>query len=308
MASVTSLKADLGEYLREQRHGAKLSLRQLADLAGVSNPYLSQIERGLKKPSAEILQQLAKGLRISAESLYVRAGILDEQDDRQAGTRAAILADPLLVERQKRVLLDIYAAFCAENDRAAAPAVPDPDPSADPDADPSAVPDADRDAVPDADHEAGPAADRADPGASVGTPDRTPASSTRAARTTARKTARTTRRTTPKGSSCTLSTTSAVPPPPPCTPWSASPTWRLRRPARPRSAPPRPGRRPAPTSTPPPCRPGCCSCRASPSARPSPPSRRAWRPPGAPRSATTSSPSADAASSSGCVSSAPRRT
>jgi len=205
MASVTSLKADLGEYLREQRHGAKLSLRQLADLAGVSNPYLSQIERGLKKPSAEILQQLAKGLRISAESLYVRAGILDEQDDRQAGTRAAILADPLLVERQKRVLLDIYAAFCAENDRAAAPAgpdadpsaVPDPDPSADPDADPSAVPDAGSDAH----HEAGPAADRADPGASVGTPDRTPPSSTRAARTTARKTARTTRRTTPKGSS-----------------------------------------------------------------------------------------------------------
>jgi len=119
MASVTSLKADLGEYLREQRHGAKLSLRQLADLAGVSNPYLSQIERGLKKPSAEILQQLAKGLRISAESLYVRAGILDEQDDRQVETKAAILADSLLAERQKRVLLDIYDAFCAENLRAA---------------------------------------------------------------------------------------------------------------------------------------------------------------------------------------------
>src|SRR4051794_29869763 len=119
MASVTSLKADLGEYLREQRHGAKLSLRQLADLAGVSNPYLSQIERGLKKPSADILQQLAKGLRISAESLYVRAGILDEQDDRQVETKAAILADSLLAERQKRVLLDIYDAFCAENLRAA---------------------------------------------------------------------------------------------------------------------------------------------------------------------------------------------
>src|SRR4051812_1214626 len=119
MASVTSLKADLGEYLREQRHGAKLSLRQLADLAGVSNPYLSQIEHGLKKPSAEILQQLAKGLRISAESLYVRAGILDEQDDRQVETKAAILADSLLAERQKRVLLDIYDAFCAENLRAA---------------------------------------------------------------------------------------------------------------------------------------------------------------------------------------------
>ena len=119
MASVTSLKADLGEYLREQRHSARLSLRQLADLAGVSNPYLSQIERGLKKPSAEILQQLAKGLRISAESLYVRAGILDEQDDRQLETKSAILTDPLLAERQKRVLLDIYDSFCAENLRAA---------------------------------------------------------------------------------------------------------------------------------------------------------------------------------------------
>ncbi len=122
MASVTSLKADLGEYLREQRQVAKLSLRQLADLAGVSNPYLSQIERGLRKPSAEILQQIAKGLRISAESLYVRAGILDELDDRQVETKAAILADPVLLERQKRVLLDIYDAFCAENDRADADA------------------------------------------------------------------------------------------------------------------------------------------------------------------------------------------
>src|SRR4051812_12570510 len=129
MASVTSLKADLGEYLREQRHGAKLSLRQLADLAGVSNPYLSQIERGLKKPSADILQQLAKGLRISAESLYVRAGILDEQDDRQVETKAAILSDPVLAERQKRVLLDIYDAFCAENDRTAAPAEADTPPA-----------------------------------------------------------------------------------------------------------------------------------------------------------------------------------
>src|SRR4051794_27634959 len=156
MASVTSLKADLGEYLREQRHGAKLSLRQLADLAGVSNPYLSQIERGLKMPSAEILQQLAKGLRISAESLYVRAGILDEQDDRQAGTRAAILAAPLLVERQKRGLLDIYAAFGAENDRAAAPAGPDADPSASWWASEPASGTADGS---DAHHEAGPAAD-----------------------------------------------------------------------------------------------------------------------------------------------------
>lgn len=114
---MASLPGDLGAHLREQRQNAKLSLRQLADLAGVSNPYLSQIERGLKRPSAEILQSLAKGLRVSAESLYVRAGILDEQDGRQLETKAVILADPGLSERQKRVLLDIYESFCAESDR-----------------------------------------------------------------------------------------------------------------------------------------------------------------------------------------------
>src|SRR3954471_1089126 len=119
----------IGEYIRQQREQAKISMRQLAQNAGVSNPYLSQIERGLKKPSADILQQLAKGLRISAESLYVRAGILDEQDDRQVETKAAILADPVLAERQKRVLLDIYDAFCAENDRTAAPAEADTPPA-----------------------------------------------------------------------------------------------------------------------------------------------------------------------------------
>jgi transcriptional regulator with XRE-family HTH domain len=83
----------------------------------VSNPYLSQIERGLKKPSAEILQSLAKGLRISAESLYVRAGILDEQDPSQVEVKAAILGDLALNERQKRVLLDIYESFCSDNAR-----------------------------------------------------------------------------------------------------------------------------------------------------------------------------------------------
>ena len=87
---------NLGEYLREQRRNAQLSLRQLADAAGVSNPYLSQIERGLRKPSAEVLQQVAKALRISAETLYVRAGILDAERDRdEVETRAVILADPV---------------------------------------------------------------------------------------------------------------------------------------------------------------------------------------------------------------------
>ncbi|GAA3837316.1 helix-turn-helix domain-containing protein [Streptomyces phyllanthi] len=107
---------NLGEYLREQRRNAQLSLRQLADAAGVSNPYLSQIERGLRKPSAEVLQQVAKALRISAETLYVRAGILDAERDRdEIETRAVILADPTLNERQKQVLLQIYESFRKEN-------------------------------------------------------------------------------------------------------------------------------------------------------------------------------------------------
>ncbi|MFF6876708.1 MULTISPECIES: helix-turn-helix domain-containing protein [unclassified Streptomyces] len=107
---------NLGDYLREQRRTAQLSLRQLADAAGVSNPYLSQIERGLRKPSAEVLQQVAKALRISAETLYVRAGILDAERDRdEVETRAVILADPALNERQKQVLLQIYESFRKEN-------------------------------------------------------------------------------------------------------------------------------------------------------------------------------------------------
>lgn len=106
---------NLGEYLREQRRTAQLSLRQLADAAGVSNPYLSQIERGLRKPSAEVLQQVAKALRISAETLYVRAGILDEKERDELETRAVILADPSINERQKQVLLQIYESFRKEN-------------------------------------------------------------------------------------------------------------------------------------------------------------------------------------------------
>ena len=84
----------LGEFLRAQRKSAQLSLRQLAEQAGVSNPYLSQIERGLRKPSAEILQQIAKGLRISAEQLYVQAGILDERPEGDLAVESALLADP----------------------------------------------------------------------------------------------------------------------------------------------------------------------------------------------------------------------
>lgn len=111
----SSKVGSIGEYIREQRTRAKISLRQLADVSGISNPYLSQIERGLRKPSAEILQQIAKGLRISAEALYVQAGILE---DREADTdvQAAVRADLLLTERQKQVLLDIYASFLKENE------------------------------------------------------------------------------------------------------------------------------------------------------------------------------------------------
>jgi len=118
---VASLKVgSLGEYIREQRRNAQYSLRQLAELAGVSNPYLSQIERGLRRPSAEILQQIAKALRISAETLYVRAGILDEADGEREVV-ATVLADPAISERQKRVLIDIYDSFRKENAASAGP-------------------------------------------------------------------------------------------------------------------------------------------------------------------------------------------
>ena len=104
---------ELGDYIREQRRQAELSMRKLADLAGVSNPYLSQIERGMKRPSAEILQQIARGLQVSAESLYVRAGILDEERD--VDLLGAIRAQSDLTTDQKQVLIRIYTSFLAEN-------------------------------------------------------------------------------------------------------------------------------------------------------------------------------------------------
>ena len=107
----------LGSYLRDQRVAAELSLRQLAEQAGVSNPYLSQIERGLRRPSAEVLQALAKALRISAEQVYVQAGILNPDDDQVRSVELAVLGDPVLSERQKQTLLEVYEAFRTVSER-----------------------------------------------------------------------------------------------------------------------------------------------------------------------------------------------
>lgn len=106
--------ADLGEFIRQQRETARLSLRRFAQLAGVSNPYLSQIERGLRKPSAEVLQQIAKALELSAETLYVRAGILDSDPSGQDLVRA-IRADPHLDSHQREALVRIYLSFRREH-------------------------------------------------------------------------------------------------------------------------------------------------------------------------------------------------
>ncbi len=117
----------LGEFIAAQRRTAQLSLRQLADQTGISNPYLSQIERGLRKPSAEVLLQLSKALRVSAETLYVRAGILDPEDHPATSVEMAVLADMAITERQKRVLIDVYTSFVKENEKAATTSKPQND-------------------------------------------------------------------------------------------------------------------------------------------------------------------------------------
>jgi transcriptional regulator with XRE-family HTH domain len=118
LATVVSHAAsDIGTFIRAQREAAQVSVRQLAEKAGVSNPYLSQIERGLRKPSAEVLNQIAKALRVSAQVLYVRAGILEPGEDsgETRAVRDAIVTDTAITERQKQVLLDIYASFLQQN-------------------------------------------------------------------------------------------------------------------------------------------------------------------------------------------------
>jgi transcriptional regulator with XRE-family HTH domain len=113
-AKVSTAASDIGSFIRSQRELAQVSVRQLAELAGVSNPYLSQVERGLRKPSADVLSQIAKALRVSAEVLYVRAGILEPSDKSQV--RDAIITDTAITERQKQILLDIYASFAQQNE------------------------------------------------------------------------------------------------------------------------------------------------------------------------------------------------
>ncbi len=123
-AAVTTVVHDLGGFIRAQREATQVSVRQLAKRAGVSNPYLSQIERGLRKPSAEVLAQIAKGLRLSAEVLYVQAGILE--DKKPSPVLDAVLTDTAISERQKQLLVEIYESFRREN--ASTPRAPAPDP------------------------------------------------------------------------------------------------------------------------------------------------------------------------------------
>jgi transcriptional regulator with XRE-family HTH domain len=113
-AKVTTAASDIGAFIRSQRETAQVSVRQLAERAGVSNPYLSQVERGLRKPSADVLAQIAKALRVSAEVLYVRAGILEPTE--ASPVRDAVVTDTAITERQKQVLLDIYASFLFQNE------------------------------------------------------------------------------------------------------------------------------------------------------------------------------------------------
>lgn len=116
MTSPRDLPRDVGTFIRELRRSAQISLRELADRAGVSNPYLSQIERGLRKPSAEVLQQLASALRVSTPLMYLRAGLLDGKESQDV--LAAIAADPDLTLAQKQSLTQIYETFRRENSRA----------------------------------------------------------------------------------------------------------------------------------------------------------------------------------------------
>jgi transcriptional regulator with XRE-family HTH domain len=168
MATPKDLPRDIGGFIRDMRRNAKISLRQLADQAGVSNPYLSQVERGLRKPSAEVLQQLASALRVSTPVMYLRAGLLDALDAKEGqGVLAAIASDPDLTLSQKQSLSQIYETFRRENVRASAEAAAAETPSAD--AEPAETPSADAEPAetPSADAEP---AETAEPDAQTTTP------------------------------------------------------------------------------------------------------------------------------------------
>src|SRR5690349_13217277 len=122
-AVVSNAAQDIGSFIRSQREAAQVSVRQLAEKAGVSNPYLSQIERGLRKPSADVLNQIAKALRVSAEVLYIRAGILEPTEPSEV--RDAIVNDSAITERQRQVLLDIYTSFRQQNEASSEEGTPD---------------------------------------------------------------------------------------------------------------------------------------------------------------------------------------
>lgn len=125
----SDVASDIGSFIRSQRETAHVSMRQLAERSGVSNPYLSQVERGLRKPSADVLSQIAKALRVSAEVLYVRAGILEPSETSQV--RDAIITDTAITERQKQILLDIYASFTHQNEATHEECLSDPTPTDD---------------------------------------------------------------------------------------------------------------------------------------------------------------------------------
>lgn len=125
----SDVASDIGSFIRSQRETAHVSMRQLAERSGVSNPYLSQVERGLRKPSADVLSQIAKALRVSAEVLYVRAGILEPSETSQV--RDAIITDTAITERQKQILLDIYASFTHQNEATREECLRDPTPTDD---------------------------------------------------------------------------------------------------------------------------------------------------------------------------------
>jgi transcriptional regulator with XRE-family HTH domain len=201
MATPKDLPRDIGSFIRDLRSNAKISLRQLAEQTGVSNPYLSQIERGLRKPSAEVLAQIASALRVSTPAMYLRAGLLADEDGQ--GVLAAIATDPDLTMAQKQSLSQIYETFRRENARHAETGAGAPTTAGDR---PTATPATAADDRPTATPAAGTPAEAVlesvavtEAGAAPSPPTgATPAEKTTAAKTTAKKTTRAVRKAAPR--------------------------------------------------------------------------------------------------------------